>query len=306
MFDNKDIDISENAILNFDQRILEMLLHDHTTGRNILWGTDDYVELGEGYAKCDEITIEKITGENGLVIRPRALKSKERQKNRTREKAEVFTPSWVCNKQNNQIDALWFGRENVFNVENSDLSWTPTTDPIKFPKGKSWQDYVLDNRLEITCGEAPYLASLYDTTTSQPIEIEKRIGILDRKLRVVSEHNKHFKNWIRWARFAFQSTYGFEWQGDNLLIARETMLQTFIDYYMAQFGDDFPLGKGTILGIAEIISWNLWQMDGLTGQRIMTTKQKFSTMIDDINSDFCKIMDWQADEPIYFVSLLNS
>jgi hypothetical protein len=31
--------------------------------------------------------------------------------------AEVFTPSWICNAQNNLIDNTWFGRDNVFNKE---------------------------------------------------------------------------------------------------------------------------------------------------------------------------------------------
>ena len=39
--------------------------------------------------------------------------------------------------------------------------WETTTDPIIFPDGKSWKDYVRDTRLEITCGEAPYIVSRY-------------------------------------------------------------------------------------------------------------------------------------------------
>ena len=40
-------------------------------------------------------------------------------------------------------------------------------------------------RLEMTCGEAPYLVSLYDTTSGERIPTRQRIGLLDRKLRVV-------------------------------------------------------------------------------------------------------------------------
>ena len=29
----------------------------------------------------------------------------------------MFTPSWVCNAQNNLIDDAWFGRKGVFNEE---------------------------------------------------------------------------------------------------------------------------------------------------------------------------------------------
>ena len=175
----------------------------------------------------------------------------------------MFTPSWICNAQNNLIDNAWFGREGVFNTENDDHTWTVNTDRITFPEGKTWKDYVRDTRLEITCGEAPYLASRYDTVSGEFISIERRIGLLDRKLRVVSENCDNTSDWLEAAKDAYKSTYGYEWQGDSLLIARETLLYTFIEYYRLKFGKD-PLDK-SINNIAYIISWNLWQMDGLKG-----------------------------------------
>ena len=85
--------------------------------------------------------------------------------------------------------------------------------------------------------------------------------MLDRKLRVVSENCDIPKEWLEMARKAFMHTYGFEWQGDNLLIARESLLYTFIEYFKDKFGK-LPR-KDSVNNIAEIISWNLWQMDGL-------------------------------------------
>jgi hypothetical protein len=46
------------------------------------------------------------------------------------------------------------------------------------------------------------------------------------------------------------------------LLAREALLYTFIEYYKAKFPDE-ELKKSSIVGIARIISWNLWQMDGI-------------------------------------------
>ena len=57
-------------------------------------------------------------------------------------------------------------------------------------------------------------------------------------------------------------TYGYEWQGDNLLLAREALLYTFIEYFKARFPDE-ELKKSSVVSIARIISWNLWQMDGI-------------------------------------------
>ena len=106
--------------------------------------------------------------------------------------AEVFTPSWICNAQNNLIDEAWFGRKDVFNRElttpDGQHTWKVNEAKITFPEGKTWKDYVHDIRMEITCGEAPYLVSRYDTTTGCFIPVDRRIGLLDRKLRIISEN----------------------------------------------------------------------------------------------------------------------
>ena len=68
--------------------------------------------------------------------------------------------------------------------------------------------------------------------------MERRIGLLDRKLRVVSENTETTGEWLKAAQSAYQSIYGFEWQGDNLILAREALLYTFLDYYRAKFGKD--------------------------------------------------------------------
>ena len=265
--DAKIIDIREDDILQRSPELLSMLLKDHTMSRvkgcdwNIFWATSDYDHLGEGFKYTDQILPENITGKHGSVIQPRTCKDRNTQISRSRDKAEVFTPSWICNAQNNLIDNAWFGREGVFNTENDNHSWTINHDRITFPEGKTWKDYVRDTRIEITCGEAPYIASRYDTVTGEFIPIEQRIGILDRKLRVVNENCDTTTEWLEAAQDAFKSTYGYEWQGDSLLIARETLLYTFIEYYRQRFSKD-PLVK-SIKTIAYIISWNLWQMDGL-------------------------------------------
>lgn len=233
MSDNSDI--KENVIYNEDPKLLELLLIDRTKTtnedvHNIMWATDNYAPMGQGYQEWDEINIERITGENGMLLRPRVNKSKAEQEYRSRDKAEVFTPAWICNKQNNLIDAAWFSGTSPFNIENDDNTWESATGKIPFPTtaGKTWQDYVKDTRLEMACGEAPYLVSRYGVVSGMDIPIKERIGVLDRKLRVVSENVDNVREWIKWATIAYQNTYGFEWQGDNLLLAREAVTNMII------------------------------------------------------------------------------
>lgn len=260
--DIEKVDIMENKILLMDKSLLEILLSDRTTAKNILWCTDNYNNYGIGYSYLQQIRVELITGKNGNVIKPRVRKTKKEQKSRIKDKAEVFTSSWACNHQNNHIDSLWFGRDNVFNIEKNE-GWEIITDKVGFDKlEKTWQDYVSDKRLEISCGEAPYIVSRYDTVTGEILEPIKRIGILDRKIRVINE-NANNDDWFFWVKNAYQSVYGYEWQGDSLLIARENLLYSFLDYHYEKFQSLPSLEMQR--EIAEIISWNFWQMDGLKG-----------------------------------------
>ncbi|WP_076752694.1 restriction endonuclease subunit M [Elizabethkingia anophelis] len=321
------IDILENEIIEKYPNILEILLRDQTTRKNIFWATDNYEHLGDLYRFNSEILFNSITGENGNIIMPRVYKDKVLQLSRSKEMAEVFTPSWICNAQNNTVDNSWFGRENVFNkeviLENGTKSWETTKEKIVFPKGKTWQDYILDIRLEITCGEAPYLVSRYDTTTGLFIDIENRIGLLDRKLRVINENINAEKDWIKATKTAYQNIYGFEWQGDSLLLAREALLITFIENYKYKFETDPTLEA--IKNIAQIISWNIWQMDGLKGvvpnsckDEIIETVTFFDTQtevqkckgcekqnIKSHNGIYCNIMNWEVENPIRFIDLLE-
>ena len=263
-----DADISENQFLHsYGEKVCMNLLKDHTTQQNIYWATDSYADYGENFTFFAPITLDKITSYaskegkvitkeqyNELVkknpeekdnyqeiIRPRAVKSKEEQTQRAKDKAEVFTPAWICNAQNNLIDEEWFGRkEGLFNSPDPEnpQKWINNEEKIEFPEGKTWKDYVADTRLEITCGEAPYLCNRYDAVTGEYNEnVKYRIGMLDRKLRIVSENTKDSKDWILWAKIALRATYGFEWQGDNLLLAREALFFTFEEHYIAQFFD---------------------------------------------------------------------
>ena len=258
---SEPIDILENRVLKETPGLLEVLLKDHTTQQNIFWATDSYAELGDGFRWHDSITVAAITGEHGDVIMPRVMKTRDEQQRRVKQMAEVFTPAWLVNKMNNAADEVWFGRQNVFNVPTEE-GWSPTEEPVMMPKGKSWHDYVLATRLEITCGEAPFLTSRYDMISGVSIAIKTRMGMLDRKLRIVNEHCTG-DEWTCWALLALGSVYGFEWQGDNLLLARESLLASFSESYEQQFGHKADCA--TLMLAAEIIAWNVWQMDGLKG-----------------------------------------
>ena len=136
--------------------------------------------------------------------------------------------------------------------------------------------------------------------------------------------------WLHWAKIAFQSSYGYEWQGDNILIARENLLFTLIDYYKAQFKRRPTLKVQQ--EFAEIISWNIWQMDGIKyvvpmsckhETRIKPGENTLFGITEDVveknecegckfnrptkhNGKYAKIMDWDLGKPIKFVELMGN
>lgn len=342
----RDISV-EGFIESFDRRyptfILKTLLCDRTTGRNIIWADNEYEALGDGYMGDDEITVEKITGMNSGVIKPRIAKEQEKQSQRTKSRAEVFTPSWLCNQMNNDLDEAWFGRRDAFNTEavadDGAKTWTATAEPVAFPKskGRGWHAYVEASRLEITCGEAPFVCSRYDSVSGDELPVGERVGFLDRKLRVVTEKTKTRKEWVRRALDALRATYGFEYQGDNLLIARINVLETFAEHLRNRWESEPE--QDELEQAAWIVSWNFWQMNGFTdavptnkmGAEVESTLGTFEEpepepiqpslfdLFDDVLPDktteetkeeepretvpLCVIYDWQNGEPFEFATL---
>lgn len=240
---SEPIDILEDRLLRDEPGLLEVLLVDHSTQKNIFWATDSYVAEGDGYGWHDSITVSAITGKHGSIIMPRALKTRDEQLRRSRQMAEVFTPAWLVKKMNDAIDD----------------EWNRAQDGLKDGL-EPWQRYVLTMEVEISCGEAPFLTSRYDTVTAEPIPIDERVGLLDRKLQRVNTFATDAE-WTRWALLALAHVYGYEWQGDNLLLAREALLATFVDYHEQRFS--CRPAQDIIRKAAEIIAWNVWQMDGL-------------------------------------------
>lgn len=119
-------DVLEDYIVELSPLLMNALLKDHTTStpeqqQNIFWATDDYAELGAAYSYHSPILTELITGENGNVIMPRVLKANTKQKERSREMAEVFTPLMGLQspKQSHRQRMVW----KRWRVQYSQLRW---------------------------------------------------------------------------------------------------------------------------------------------------------------------------------------
>ena len=252
------INIQDDILILHNRGILKRLLEDKTTKKNIMWATDAYNDFGAQYYRNEEIKPELITGRNSDIIKTRARKELEKQFERTRQRAEVFTPLWICKRMNDDAEGFWL-EDNITApeaCEKSDFMELVLNDDKLFKK------YIDSKGLEITCGEAPYLVSRYDVSTGEMITVGKRIGILDRKLQAVGSYAKNEEEWFKWVIRAYQATFGYEFQGDNVLIARVNLLMS-LDEYMEDRWGRRPTDK-EYEKIANIVAWNIWQMDGLS------------------------------------------
>lgn len=234
--------------------LLKKLLEDKTTKGQILWGTDAYRERGPAFEREREMDTSLLLYENAGLLKTRARKAFEQQSERTRQHGEVFTPRWICDVMIDHLDKEWFGVKEIDFLSSMD---------VLFVK-KKWKKYVDSKRLEITCGEGPFLVQRYDVSTGNIIPVPERKGILDRKLQVVSRYAETEEEWKIWAKRAYEATYGYEFQGDNLLISRVNFMMTYREFYQKRWQKEPELSEWE--KIENIITWNLWQMDGLTGE----------------------------------------
>ena len=305
---NEPIDVIEHKINRISPVLLKILLKDNSTKENLRWATSTYEKYGHLYAPERQMLPEQMIGVNIDLLTPRVSKTTEEQQHRTKEKGEVFTPAWCCNMMNNFLDEDWFGRKNVFNKEIEE-GWRTNKRKVTFSKklGKTWQEYVSDIRMEITCGEAPYLVSRYDVVKGEIIPVMDRIGILDRKLRIINENVDNEEEWLEQAEIAYKSTYGYDYQGDNVLIARENLLYTLVDNLEYKFQHQPDLN--TLKRFATIISWNIWQMDGFDYTVPFSEKEVESDQIalfsfgdeeKKTEKIYVRIKDWEKNKVIEF------
>ena len=278
------IDISEESLAKESADLLKILLKDRTTKKNIVWATHSYELLGKGFTPSNRITPSRVTGAYANLIQPRSEKSKYEQKDRTKIRAEVFTPTWLVEKQNGYVE-LELGSLSL--EEYVDLRW-----------------------LEITCGEAPYMVTRYDTVTGEEIPLSERVGFVDRKLQRISREVSDEATFYELIKEAYRASYGYEYQGDSLLLARENLLTTFEDYYLAKTGNQPTLEQKK--EIATIISYNVFQMDGLKKSSPCLAKQKQSQQlslfadeleVQEVEESKTQIKDWKKNKMIGFERL---
>ena len=291
--------------------VLGLLLKDKTTRKNIIWATDGYSSFGKKYEKG-----EQITKSGARKIQARASKAKEEQAGRTKKRGEVFTPVWIIEQMNSHVVKEWHADNYKKFYKKEEYPEQPLQELFRKEK---YVKLFTDNRiLEITCGEAPFICTRYDPENGKTIDVDARVGFLDDKLATINTYVYNEKDWWKWTKRAFQASYGYEFQGDSLLIARVNLMCTFEDYLKAKW-NRFPT-KREYKEIANIVCWNIWQMDGLTGYIPYATIDIENPdaiegqidLLDEVPDDIpkeadeklrCRIFNWRSNESLEYLSL---
>ena len=286
---NEKVNISENNLRDKMPSVFNILLIDRTKStksctQNIIWANENYIKYDvEKYSPTSEIRIELITGEHNNIIQPRALKAADLQKKRTKAIAEVFTPIETLKEQIDEIDK---------NYQNDDL-----------------ETYTKRTWIEITCGEGPYIVTRYNVVTGNFIYLDERVGFLDRKLKRINKECNIKDKWKELVNEAYKATYAFEWNGDSLLLARENLLYTYFDYYYDKWNSEPSLED--IEEIALIISYNIFQMDGLKciiplsdvehqKNEQLNLFNKIEKIVPNKKGQYVKIMNWKKNKMEFF------
>ena len=220
-----------------------------------------------------DLSFQPISRPTEIV--PRWQRSAEANKIRTTQKAEVFTPYHIIKKMNDTVDE---------ELKNTDID-----------------TYINTTQLEITCGEGGFLTTRYNPENGEYIPLSDRTGLMDRKLlRINKELKKVSKTkYVDYILSILKSTYGYEYQADSLIIARLNILMTIQEFYYDKWKEYLP--QHILYDTAYIISWNIWQMDGLTQcipqANVVKDKDKNHISIDGIR---VKIMNWKEHQAEVF------
>ena len=283
------LNIQDDILKLHSLGLLDKLLLDKTTGKRIMWATDAYTALGSRYGRNEEITPELITGPNASVIKTAP------------GRRWSSSPAGHGSMGKSPRPCGCAGR----------CAATPMRCGTAKPAGKSMWTPACWRSL---AGRPPFLVSRYDVETGEVIPVLDRIGLLDRKLRIVNENTQTEEDWLKWVFRAFHATYGYEFQGDNLLIARVNLLMTFEEYLWERWRRKPTLSEyGKLI---TVIVWNVWQMDGLHGTIPYSTAEEefrqfnlfeFLDMVsgpDDENKQLrCRVYNWLGGGSVEYSAL---
>lgn len=234
--------LSRHKEIYSNEDVIAELLHDYSTDQNIIWAYDPLC--------CHTAQEDSQININDLqCILPRHLLT---------EQIDESDPRFLTSQQ---ASTLIQDSHSTYPCVAKRLK--PNASPGYRPSGIRRDVFFLCLKwLELDCGEAPCLTSIYDRVSGDQASLEHRIGFLDAKLRLISKMTRTYRSWFLFTSLAVGSCYACDFFGDSLLIARINTMNTILDAYKAKFKK--PMSQEFCSHIASVVAWNIFQMDSKT------------------------------------------
>lgn len=229
----------QSMLQEIDESVLETLLTDKSTRRPLVWPSGP--NHPAAWMSREDFLRPQLAAED-----PQA------------EQAEFL--EW--NRKLNTLDAAWFGHEPAFNEESAQ-GWQTLSEPVAFDDPFHWKKYVTRPVFLFQAGHGQALVFRPFAQGAEPMQYGKRMGILDRRLRIISENTREESEWLRWAESALQSLYGTDVSPLAIFQARLSALVAVREAYAQRFGGQLPVREEKYM--VTTLCWNLFQMDPRTG-----------------------------------------
>lgn len=139
--------------------------------------------------------------------------------------------------------------------------------------------------LEITAGEAPHMATRYDVETGEIVPLTKRVGFVDRKLKRINAEVDDKAEWQRLVLKRINQVMVLSGVVTHFYLLGKIFF-THTEIIIFKNGSKNQL-MACLVNIAKIISYNLFQMDGLKYIIPLTEKR-------------VKIMNWETNKMEFF------
>ena len=78
-----NVELTETELEKKYHGILEILLIDRTSNKNIIWATSNYSRFGKGFMSTDHMPLKYLINHSRQIVKPRILKSKTEQKKKS-------------------------------------------------------------------------------------------------------------------------------------------------------------------------------------------------------------------------------
>ena len=153
-----NIDIKENNLYRLDSRLIEILLIDRTTKKNLIWATDNYSSRGAGYQSGDHISVYAIIKRNGSTLLSLALKSRKKNNLSALNRKRKFSLRLGFAMHKTILSITLGSEKKMFSIPKQKKAGRQTAKKLYSPKAKLGKIMSRKTALKLLAVKLPILS----------------------------------------------------------------------------------------------------------------------------------------------------